>query len=80
MEAGGARGEREESAGGSASGAAAPNGVGEVPGSQINPTASSTTSRRDPAARRPVIGPEAASGAANGRPPLSGRRRRAAGR
>ncbi|XP_037659799.1 translation initiation factor IF-2-like [Choloepus didactylus] len=48
--------------------------------SQINPTANSTTSRPDPSARSPVIGPKAASGAANGRPPLSGRRRRASER
>ncbi|XP_076982487.1 uncharacterized protein LOC143654427 isoform X1 [Tamandua tetradactyla] len=46
--------------------------------SQINPTANSTTSRPYPTARRPVIGPEAASCVANGRSPLSGRRRRAA--
>ncbi|XP_054098215.1 uncharacterized protein LOC118146094 [Callithrix jacchus] len=53
-----------------------PNGGGRGTWSQINPAASGTTSRPDSAARRSVIGPEAAGCAANGRPPLSGRRGR----
>lgn len=58
----------------------APNGGGEGLQSQINSTASCTTSRPDPTARRPIIGPEAARGAANGRPLLSRSSRRAAER